>query len=85
MIAFQNFKRQVFGKSKHSERSAQKPAENAKGSSKHSALSSVHEFMSNSLESQKENINSNKVIKNSIGSFLTGRNPGQNDENIPPQ
>jgi hypothetical protein len=41
--------------------------------------------MSNSIDSQKENINSNKVVKNSIASFLTNRNGTQNDENVPPQ
>lgn len=70
MVAFQNFKRHVFGKSKNSERSAQKPSAKD-GSFKNSTLSSVHEFMTNTMESQKENINSNKLQKNSVGSFLS--------------
>jgi len=81
LVAFQNFKRQVFGKSKNSERSAQK-----NDHTKHSsAMSSVHEFMANTFESQKENIHSNKQYKSGgIGSFLSQRHPTQTDENVPP-
>lgn len=41
--------------------------------------------MSNSIDSQKENINSNKGQKTGIASFLTNRGQAQNDENVPPQ
>ena len=67
MIAFQSFKRTVFGRSKHSERSPGKQGQAAGGNNHSSSISDIHQN-----DSQKENINANKnrAGSASLSSFL---------------
>ena len=86
MIAFSSFKRSVFGKSRHSERSGQKTKNTTQSNSFYDSHNAFDSAKENNMNSHHSKAHSSKDVKSpNLGSFLTQRsNKVTNDENMPP-